>query len=168
MDPVREGAQATMAMDEAAGGQEIVASSLEEATHAEMRLLYGEASKATLFAKERQWKTVGFTVLIYMLLIAVAEIAPNHVAFVKILAFLSFLVSPMAISMLAIFHFRQLTESQKRRAVGEHFSSVFKEIQNLQSSSEANIHRHVLLAVMIAVVLSGNVITFLLISWLYT
>ncbi len=156
-----------MAMDEAAG-REIVASSLEEATHAEMRLLYGEASKAILFAKERQWKTVGFTVLIYMLLIAVAEIAPNHVAFVKILAFLSFLVSPMAISMLAIFHFRQLTESQKRRAVSDHFSSIFKEIQNLQSSSEASIHRHVLLAVMIAVVVSGNAITFLLISWLYT
>ncbi len=156
-----------MAMDEAAG-REIVASSLEEATHAEMRLLYGEASKAILFAKERQWKTVGFTILIYMLLIAVAEIAPSHVSFVKILAFLSFLVSPMAISMLVIFQFRQLTEFQKRRAVGDHFSSIFKEIQNMQSSSEANFHRYVLLGVMIAVVVSGNAITFLLISWLYT
>ncbi len=156
-----------MAMGEAAG-REIVASSLEEPTHAEMRLLYDEASKAALFAKERQWKTVGFTVLIYMLLIAVAEITPSHVSFVKILAFLSFLVSPMAISMLAIFHFRQLTEFQKQRAVSEHFSSIFKEIQSLQSSSEASIHRHVLLAVMIAVVVSGNAITFLLISWLYT
>lgn len=156
-----------MAMDEAAG-REIVASSLEEATHAEMRLLYGEASKAILFAKERQWKTVGFTILIYMLLIAVVEISPSHVSFIKILAFLSFLVSPVAISMLVIFHFRQLTESEKRRAVSNHFSSIFKEIQNMQSSSEANIHRHVLLGVMIAVVVSGNVITFLLISGMYT
>ncbi len=156
-----------MAMDEAAG-QEIVASSLEEATHAEMRLLYGEASKAILFAKERQWKTVGFTILIDMLLIAVAEVAPSHVSFVKMLAFLSFLISPVAISVLVIFQFRQLTEFQKRRAVGDHFSSIFKEIQNMQSISEANIHRHILLGVMIAVVICGNAITFLLISWLYT
>lgn len=156
-----------MAMEQAAE-REIVASALEEATHAEMRLLYGEASKAILFAKDQQRKTVGFTILIYMLLIAVAEIAPSHVGFVKVLAFLSFLVSPVAISMLVIFQFRQLTESEKRRAIGSHFSSIFQEIQDMQSRTEANIHRHILLGVMIAVVALGNAITFLLISWLYT
>lgn len=156
-----------MAMEQAAE-REIVASGLEEATHAEMRLLYGEASKAILFAKDQQRKTVGFTILIYMLLIAVAEIAPSHVGFVKALAFLSFLVSPVAISMLVIFQFRQLTESEKRRAIGSHFSSIFQEIQDMQSRTEANIHRHILLGVMIAVVALGNAITFLLISWLYT
>ena len=146
---------------------DVVPSDLDEATHAELRLLYDESARTILFAKERQWKTLAFTTLTYVLLIAVAEIAPSHTGFVKTLAFFSFLVSPVAISMLIIFHLGQLTEFEKRRAISQKFSSVFSVIRGLQSKTEANIQRYILLTVMIAVVVSGNVITYLLISWLY-
>jgi hypothetical protein len=142
-------------------------SELDEATHAELRLLFDESTTELLFAKSMQWRIVAATVVVYALLVVVAAEFSYHTGFVKGLAFLSFLISPFAVSMLVIFQMWQHTEIEIRRRIGEHFSGLFRELSQIKSKTEANIHRYILLCIMIATIVLANAIAFSSISRLY-
>ena len=51
---------------------EVVASELDEMTHAEVRMLYQESTETMRFVKNHQWKTVGATLITYLGIIFVA------------------------------------------------------------------------------------------------
>jgi hypothetical protein len=142
-------------------------SDLDEATHAELRLLFEQSTNEILFAKAMQWTIVGATILVYALLVAAAELFSSHTGFVKALAFVGFLVSPLAISMLVIFLSWQHTEIEIRRRIGRQFSGLFRELSQIKSRTEANIHRYILFFIMVAAILLANAIAFGGISRLY-
>ncbi len=146
---------------------DVVTSELDEATHAELRLLYEESTRILLFAKAQQWKTLGVTLLVFAGLIVMADYISNNTLFVRIVVGSIFLISIGAIYTLVLYQFWQNTERAKLRSIAQYFSSVFKDIRAVKSSDEANLHRYILLSFMIISIVLGNAAVILSLWRLY-
>jgi hypothetical protein len=53
--------------------EEIVPTSLDEQTHSELLNLIDESSRTIRFAKAQQWRTVGSTLVVFLVLVAMAR-----------------------------------------------------------------------------------------------
>ena len=142
-------------------------SDLDDLTHAEMLMLYTESANSIRFAKDRQWKSVGATLLTFIGLMFIAHYAENNVVLVKTVAFLSFLVSAAAIYILVLFQVWQNTEREKLREIAKVLSNLFVKVRTIKSSREANYHRYTLLFFMIISLLIGNAILIMNLQALY-
>ena len=139
--------------------REVVPSELDESTHAELRLLYEESAQSVLFAKNHQWKTVGSTLVLFVVLILIGKVFGKSQEFVNNLQALVILATPASILVLIIYQFWQHTEHEKQAGIARDFSNLFREIRAIKSRLEANIHRYTLLMFMIVVEVIGAVIT---------
>jgi len=140
---------------------ELIPSDLDENTHAEMLALYRESTRTILFAKTRQWRTMGAVVVSHAAIVMVGyllEIPENNH---RALIILSFLTSAMAISILVIYQIWQHTEMLKLRKITSYLSNYFEEVRRIKSRIEANIHRYILFAVMIISILVSNTIAYM-------
>lgn len=154
--------------DESEGGQrELVPSDLDEITHAEMRLLFEESSRSVYFAKAMQWKMLAGVLLLFGGLIVIAEYTATHQAFVKNIVIVSLLVGAVSIYCEVIFQLWQNTEREKLRFIMSHFSNVAQEDFGMKSSTEANIHRYMLLGFIIIGIVAGNGVLIMVLSRLY-
>jgi hypothetical protein len=155
--------------DEAGGEQteELKPSELDENTHAEMRILYGDSSQALLFAKERQWKLAGAVLLIFVAIMVVAQVLVIEANMAKGLVLASFLVSAAAIYMLIVYQVWQGTESSRQEAIAASFSNMFTRIQGPQGRREGRIHGYIILAFLIFGILLGNAATVFFLSRFY-
>ncbi len=140
---------------------EIDPSSLDDNTHAEMLALYRESTRTILFAKTRQWRTLGAVCIAHAAIVAVGHLLTLDLSFHKLLVILSFLISAMAICILVIYQFWQHTEMLKLRKITSFLSNYFEVVRSIKSRSEANIHRYILLFVMIASILVTNTIAYI-------
>ena len=71
--------------------EQLVASELDDATHAEFRLLYDAAARNILFAKRQQWRVVEYFTLIALALVAIGIAVPFAADVARFVAgFLSF------------------------------------------------------------------------------
>jgi hypothetical protein len=70
-----------------------------------------------------------------------------------------FLATPGALFILIIYQFWQQTELAKLQTAGTHFSSLYRKIRGIKSSREANVHRYILLAFMIGIIVLGAVVS---------
>jgi hypothetical protein len=138
---------------------EIEPSELDEMTHRELGYIYDDSTRTTLFTKGIQWRTVGSTLIIFVVMVGLAKFLSSTPDFVRVLKFTIILTSMGAIFMLIIFQFWQHAEGQKIRAVERHYSSLFREIRMKKSRLEANMHRYILLTFMIVVLLAGAFVT---------
>lgn len=139
---------------------EIVESELDEKTHREMQMLYRDSSEAVFFAKGMQWKTVGATLTVYVILIALAKFISRDPTFLTFLKGALILSGICATYTILIYQFWQHDELRKLRTAGDRFSNLFKRLRNLKSRKESNVHRYTLLFFMIAVLLLGGFIAF--------
>lgn len=140
--------------------RELVPSSLDELTHAELRVLYDESSDAVLFAKAQQWRTVGSTLVLYAVLIALAQFVVRDPALLRGLQAIVIIASPAAVVILIFYQSWQYAEQRKLEAIADDFSNFFREVRGIKSRLEANIHRYVLLLFMVIIVALGAVVTF--------
>jgi hypothetical protein len=62
---------------------------------------------------------------------------------------------------LIIYQFWMHNEARKIDAMGEHMSSVFREIRAIKSRREGNLHRYTLLIFMIIAIVFGAVVVHL-------
>jgi hypothetical protein len=147
--------------------EELKPSELDENTHAEMRILYGDSSHALLFAKERQWKLVGAVLLIFVAMMVIAQALVIDANMAKGLVLASFLVSAAAIYMLIVYQVWQTTEAGRQEAIGATFSSMFTRIQGPQVRREGRIHGYIILVFMICGILLGNAATAFFLSRFY-
>lgn len=131
-----------------------------EHSQQELRLLYGESAEAVLFAKAQQWKTVGATLIVYLVLIVIARILPPDSGFASYLALLIFVFTPASLYILLIYQLWQFTEKQKLDAIAERFSGIARTIRAIKSAREANFHRYTLFLCMVGVVLLGGIVTY--------
>ncbi len=134
---------------------DITPSPLDEKTHRELGHIYDDSTRTTLFTKGIQWRTVGSTLIIFVVMIGLAKYVSQAEDFIRILKIAIILTTMGAIFMLVIFQFWQHAEGQKIRAVEKNYSSLFREIRKKKSRLEANIHRYILLTFMILVLLAG-------------
>ena len=146
---------------------ELQETELDEATHAEMLMLYSESADSIRFAKTQQWKSVGATLLIFAGMMAVAHLTAANVTLVKVIVVMSFLVSAAAIYALALYQAWQNTEREKLREIAKVFSNLFVKIRTIKSRREANVHRYTQLAFMILSILIGNAILIMNLQGLY-
>jgi hypothetical protein len=136
-------------------------SPLDPQTHAEMINLFDESSRTILFAKAQQWKTVGSTLVVFLVLVALARYVSNNPNYLNYLEIMVFLATPAAIFILILYQFWQHTELSKLQAAALNFSSLYRKIRRIKSGREANIHRYILFAFMIGVILLAALLTLL-------
>jgi hypothetical protein len=130
---------------------EIEPSALDEATHAELRMLYTESARTVLFAKSHQWKTVGSILVLFVVLVLIGKFFANSQEFINNLQILVLLATPASILVLITCQFWQHTEHEMQVGIARNFSNVFHQARGLKSRIEANVHRYTLLLFMIAI-----------------
>ena len=139
---------------------EVVESDLDEKTHAEMRMLYEDSSKAVFFAKNMQWRTVGSTLVLYVILLGMAKFISKDPIFLTYIKGVLILSGIAAIYILFIYQFWQHDELLKLRSAGDRFSNLFKKFRDIKSRKESNVHRYTLLFFMIAGLILGAFISY--------
>ncbi len=137
-------------------GPELVASEVDELTHAELLCLYRDSEENIRFAKLLQWRTTSGTLAIYLIFTVMAFYYAEASGMTKILIILSFLVGSISMSILAIFQSWQGTERQKIRIVISKLSSLAREIYNTKPKRMANIERYSLYFFMCCAILTGG------------
>ena len=142
----------------------IEASELDDLTHAEMRLLYSESAETIRFAKTKQWKTLGATLILFGSVLALDHVYPNAPGFGRVLMIMSLMIAGGAIYALAIYQAWQDTERGKLNAITRRFSSLTHVIRAMKSRREANIFRYMLLTFLIAGVVMGEVIVLMVLT----
>ena len=140
--------------------EELVSSELDESTHVELRLLYRESVDAILFAKAQQWKTVGATLLLYLVFLFIAKFVSNDPVLNQGLGAIVMVATPPALVILVFYQLWQNTERSKLDNIGEHFSSQFRNIRAVNSRMEANIVRYLLLVFMMTIIVLAAIVTF--------
>lgn len=140
---------------------DVSASSLDELTHKELRMLYEESTETMRFVKNHQWKTIGATLLTYLGLIFIAGfVKADPVLTNKLMAVVILLASAVIVT-LGIYQFWMHSELTKINAMQPYLSSLFTGIRALKSKRESDIHRYTLLIFMIVIVVLGAVVVHL-------
>lgn len=134
----------------------VVASDLDEKTHAEMLMMYTECANSVRFAKSQQWTTTGGALAIFVALGTLGELGPHYGFLTTAIVIISMVVSGATIYSLAIFQFWQQAERGKLNMIAERFSNVLRDVRAYLPPREANIHRYILLFFMLATILTAN------------
>jgi hypothetical protein len=141
--------------DEMEADLTVVASHLDDKTHAELRMLYAESTETLRFVKNHQWKTVGATLLTYLGLIFVAGWTHAGPAMINKLMAITILLATAVIFTLVIYQFWAHNEASKIDSMNAYMSDLFRRVRAVKSRREGNIHRYTLLAFMAVVVTLG-------------
>jgi len=152
-------AKAPEAKEPSEGGGEalaVVASDLDERTHAEMLMMYRECADSVRFAKSQQWTTTGGALAIFAMLGVLGDLGPHYGFMTQAIIIISMIVSGGSIYSLAIFQFWQQAERGKLNMISERFSNVLRDVRAFLPPREANVHRYILLFFMLAVILTSN------------
>jgi len=107
-----------------------------------------------------QWRTVGSTLIIFVVLIVIARFVSRDPTLMIYLNIAMILSTIGAIYTLLIYQFWQHDELKKLKMAGDHFSNLLKKLRNIKSRKESNIHRYTLLIFMISALLLGGLVTF--------
>lgn len=140
---------------------ELIESSLDDNTHAEMLTLYRESTRTILFAKTRQWRTVGAACIAHIAIVFIGHFFTMAASFHQTLVILSFLVSSISVCILIIYQLWQHTEMLKLRKISAFLSNYFLLVRQIKGRSEANIHRYILLVIMIISIIVANTIGYM-------
>ncbi len=134
----------------------LVPSELDDLTHAEMLMLYGEVSRAILFAKSIQWRTVASTLLVYLALICLARVFPLQLGLIRAMILGVCLIGPVALMMLIVYQMWQYNEIRRRKKIEALLSSFFRDIVGAKPSLESDVHRYLILTAMAGALAVGT------------
>jgi hypothetical protein len=133
----------------------LVASELDERTHAEMLMLYHEAAKSSRLGKEQQWRSLAIGIFaIFGLGIFGAHVPKDGFPF-RVAQFLAVMIGLAAIYLIVFYQFWQNTERDKMLRIAAKLSNLTRSIRGISSSREASLRRSVILGFMILVILAG-------------
>ncbi len=145
-------------------GPGITPSELDESTHAELRVLYQDSGMSIRFARERQWKLVGGTLLLFAATVAVPELVDISTFATKGLVLASFLIGAGAIYLLIVYQVWQNTELRRMQEIGTRFSNIFTQLGGTEAAREGRLHGYIVLFFMISLIVLGNALAVLLMS----
>ena len=133
----------------------LVASELDERTHAEMLMLYHEAVKTSRFGKVQQWRSMAIGIVsIFGLGVLGAHVSEDSFLF-RLAQFLAVLVALAAIYLIVFYQFWQNTERDKLIRIMSRLSNLSRSIRGMSSGREASFRRIVTLGFMILVILGA-------------
>ncbi len=145
-------------------GPGITPSTLDESTHAELRVLYQDSGNSVRFARERQWKLVGGALLAFAATVAVPELVEVTTFAAKGLVLASFLIGAGAIYLLIVYQVWQNTELRRMQEIGARFSNIFVQLGGADAAREGRLHSYIVLFFMIALIALGNALAVLLMA----
>jgi hypothetical protein len=133
----------------------LVASELDERTHAEMLMLYHEAVKTSRFGKMQQWRSMAIGIVsIFGLGVLGAHLSEDAFLF-RLVQFLAVLIGLAAIYLIVFYQFWQNTERDKLVRIMSRLSNLSRSIRSMSSGREASLRRLVVLGFMILVIVGA-------------
>jgi hypothetical protein len=133
----------------------LVASELDERTHAEMLMLYHEAVKTSRFGKDQQWRSMAIGVLaIFGLGVVGANVSEDGFLF-RLVQFLAVVIGLAAVYLIVFYQFWQNTEREKLVRIMARLSNLSRSIRGMSSGREASLRRFMVLGFMILVILGA-------------
>jgi hypothetical protein len=137
----------------------LVASELDERTHAEMLMLYHEAVKTSRFGKVQQWRSTAIGVVAIFALGVLGAHVPEEEFLFRLVQFLAVVVGLAAIYLIMFYQFWQNTEREKLVRIMARFSNLSRSIRGMSSGREASLRRFVVLGFMILMILGAVALT---------
>jgi len=143
------------AAEDSPADEPVVASELDERTHAEMLVLYQEAMETSRYGKAQQWRAMAIGVFAIVALgVLAASVRKDEMLF-RIAQFLSVLIGLSAIYLMVFYQFWQRTEREKLIRITARLSSLARSVRGISSAREAGLRRIVVLGFMILVVVAA-------------
>jgi hypothetical protein len=144
----------------------LVPSELDELTHAEMLMLYHEATKSSRLGKVQQCRSLAIGVAaIFALGVFGGHVEKDGFLF-RLAEFLAVLVSLAAIYLIVFYQYWQNTERDKLLRIAARLSSFTRAIRGISSAREASLRRFVILGFMILVILTAAALAILYLNQL--
>jgi hypothetical protein len=138
--------------------EQLVASELDDATHAEFRLLYDAAARNILFAKRQQWRVVEYFTLIALALVAIGIAVPFAADVARFVAgFLSF-VGLASLGVVAMLQSWQGNEHAKMAYLANDFSNFARSALRRKPKLSGDIHRYLMLLLMLLYIVVLDVV----------
>jgi hypothetical protein len=154
--------KAAKSSDAPAGDEEaeeaLVASELDERTHAEMLMLYHEAMETSRYGKSQQWRSTAIGVFTIVALGLLATHVTKDALLFRIAQFLAVLIGMSAVYLIMFYQFWQNTEREKLRLITAKLSNLARTVRGVSSGREASLRRFVVLGFMILVILATAVL----------
>ena len=139
--------------------QPLVASELDERTHAEMLMLYHEAVKTSRFGKLQQWRAMSIGLIAIFGLGALgAHVSEDHFLF-RLVQFLAVIISLAVIYLIVFYQYWQNTEREKLARIMARLSNLARSVRDISSGREASLRRFMILGFMILVILGAVALT---------
>jgi hypothetical protein len=146
---------------------ELIASEVDELTHAELLCLYRNTEENIRFSKLIQWRTMGGTLAVFVCVVLLARHYSKDGDMTRVLTILTFVVGATSIYMLAIFQSWQGIEREKIQLILSKLSNFARDVYDTKSALAANIERFILLGIMCTAILSAGFLTLArLLRWL--
>src|ERR1041384_3807763 len=119
----------------------LVASELDERTHAEMLMLYHEAVKTSRFGKLQQWRSLAIGLFVIFGLAVFGAHVPKGEFLFRLAEFLAVMVALAVIYLIVFYQFWQKTERDKLVRIMARLSNLSRSIRDMSSSREAGLRR---------------------------
>ncbi len=140
-------------------GQTLIASEVDERTHAELLCMYQDSEQNIRFSKLIQWRMTAAALAIFVLFALLAQSYSTNGNMTKILVIFTCLVWAISICILIIFQMWQGTERGKIQLITSRLSSLAREVHNRKLKLAADIERYMLLSFMCCAVFTGGFLT---------
>lgn len=134
--------------DETQTHTENEASTLDQATHNEMLVLYEETANSIRFRKRMQWITLGGTLSLIFALLFIGIAFQTWGFIIRVIIVGAIMLTTLAFYAMILFQVGQNTERSKLRLIATRMSSLFRDVRNLTSPQEAAFFRYTLLVFM--------------------
>jgi hypothetical protein len=136
----------------------LVASDLDERTHAEMLMFYHEAVTSSRFGKSQQWRSMAIGIFTIFALGVLGTHVPKDDLLFRVAQFLGVMIGLAAIYLIVFYQFWQNTEREKLVRIMSRFSNFARSVRGVASAREASLRRYVVLGFMILVILAEVVL----------
>lgn len=144
--------------DDDAEKEPLAASELDDATHAEFRLLYDAAARNILFAKRQQWRVVEYFTLIGLALVAIGLAAPFARDVAHFVAGFLVFVGAGSVAVIGMLQSWQGNEHAKMSYLAADFSNFARSALRRKPKLSGDIHRYFMLLVMLLYIVVLDVV----------
>lgn len=138
--------------------ERLVASELDDATHAEFRLLYDAAARNVLFAKRQQWRVLQYFTLIALALVAIGIAAPFAADVARFVAGFVSVVGLGSLGVIAMLQSWQGNEHAKMGYLANDFSNFARTALRRKPKLSGDIHRYLMLLMMLLYIVVLDVV----------
>ncbi|MBP7063228.1 hypothetical protein [Ferrovibrio sp.] len=139
-------------------------SDLDEATHAEYRLLYQEAGHNIRFGKGQQWRVLEYFTLLSFGLVAICGFVPMAKDVINFVAYFLLFTGIAVLIVIGMLQAWQYGEARKLDRLADGFSSAARSALRVKGRLGSDINRYVILLILLLLVIVSDIVAFRLLS----